>query len=108
MNLTRTVVTRTRALALATLLGIAASGAVVPSAHAEPIGGGSSGNPPCYIPGSDLPYVTGDKATFSLNGQPAKEHTCQKDGTWTAIVVTGTGPLATHWLSSGATAVFSR
>ena len=86
MNLKRTAATRARTLALAALLGIAASSALVPGAHAEskePI----VADQPCYIPGSDLPYVTGEKATFSLNGQPAKEHTCKKDGTWTAIVV---------------------
>ena len=72
-------------LALAALVSIAVSTALVTGAHAESNGGPISPNKPCYIPGSDLPYVTGEKATFSLNGQPAKEHTCQKDGTWTAI-----------------------
>ena len=86
MDRKRTAATRVRTLALAALLGIAASSVLVPGAQAEP-NGPVVANKPCYIPGSDLPYVTGEKATFSLNGQPAKEHTCRPSGTWTAIVV---------------------
>jgi hypothetical protein len=77
--------TRARSLTLAALVAVAVSGTLVTGAHAEPNGGPVSANTPCYIPGSNLPYVAGEKATFSLNGQPAAEHTCQKDGTWTAI-----------------------
>jgi hypothetical protein len=82
--------TRARSLALAALLGIAASGAIVPSVHAlEASGGGGGGQKYCYIPGSNFPYLPGEKATFSLNGQPATSHTCQSDGTWTLIRTTG-------------------
>jgi hypothetical protein len=78
--------TRARSLALAALLGIAASGAIVPSVHAlETSGSGGGGAKVCHIPGSDFPYLPGDKATFSLNGQPAALHTCKSDGEWTAI-----------------------
>src|SRR5689334_22143856 len=76
-----------RALAAAGLLGLAISSLAVSSAFAEPIGMGGGSNA-CYIPGSNLPYLPGEKATFSLNGQPATSHTCQAYGTWTAIVVT--------------------
>ena len=76
-----------RALAAAGLLGLAISSVAVSSAFAEPISTGG-GAKTCTIPGSNLPYLPGEKATFSLNGQPATEHTCQADGTWTAIVVT--------------------
>jgi hypothetical protein len=85
---------RARGLALAGLFAIAVSGALATGAHAERNGGPVTPNQPCYIPGSDLPYVTGEKATFSMNGQPAKEHTCQKDGTWTAI----TAPTSWGWV----------
>jgi hypothetical protein len=98
MNISETATSvgaRARVLAAAALLGLAVSSLAVPSVHAEPNGGGVTPNKPCYIPGSDLPYVTGEKATFSLNGQPAKEHTCQKDGTWTAIRLPIRWPVAT-------------
>jgi hypothetical protein len=107
MNI-RTIVTGVRlrvpALALAALLGVAASGALAPSASAEAIGVGVTPNVPCYIPGSPLPYVTGEKATFSVNGQPAKEYTCQKDGTWTASMAPGTW--GAHWATRANSAVF--
>jgi hypothetical protein len=93
---TTTVRTGARFLALVTLLGIAVSSTAVPSVYAEAKGGGINPDKPCYIPGSNLPYVTGEKATFSLGGEPAKEHTCQKDGTWTAIQV----PDRWHWVAS--------
>jgi hypothetical protein len=77
-------------------LGLMLSMAVIASpVHAEPIG---SNNPACsqttqkccYIPGSDLPYLPGEKATFSKDGQPAQEHTCKSDGTWTALIASPT------------------
>jgi hypothetical protein len=89
MRIRQTVATHARAAALAVLLGIAPSSVLVPLAHAESKGGVTP-NKPCYIPGSNLPYVTGEKATFSVNGGTAKEYTCQKDGTWTASVAVGT------------------
>ena len=88
MNMHTTVRAGARAFALGALLGLAVVGTAVPSAYAEPNrGGGVSADKTCTIPGSNLPYLPGEKATFSLNGEPAREHTCQKDGTWTAIVV---------------------
>jgi hypothetical protein len=83
MNIRRAATDRARTLALAALFGIAVSGPLAPGAHAESKGPVVA-DKPCYIPGSSLPYVTGEKATFSVNGQPAREYTCQKDGTWTA------------------------
>jgi len=77
--------TRARSLALAALFGAAAIGGTPAlSAHALPVDG-SGGGKYCYIPGSNFPYLPGEKATFPLNGQPATEHTCKTDGTWTAI-----------------------
>lgn len=81
-----TVAPRVRRLALAAFFGIAVGSALVPAVYAAP-NGPIVADKPCYIPGSTLPYVTGEKATFSVNGQPAKEYTCQKDGTWTALRV---------------------
>lgn len=73
--------------ALGLSLTLGAVGFAAPSVHAEPNGGFPKADPGCKIPGSDIVYVTGEKATFSKDGQPAKEHTCQKDGTWSARVV---------------------
>jgi anaerobic selenocysteine-containing dehydrogenase len=73
------------ALGLALTLG--AIGLPAQAAHAEPNSGFPKADPGCKIPGSDIVYVTGEKATFSKDGQPAKEHTCQKDGTWSDRVV---------------------
>jgi hypothetical protein len=89
--------TRARSLALAALLGIAASGAIVPSVHALQATGSGGGQKYCYIPGSNFPYLPGESATFSLNGQPAKSHTCQSDGSWTAIQTTGSGYVWQSW-----------
>jgi hypothetical protein len=65
---------------------VSTKGKEVPAVYAAP-NGPIVADKPCYIPGSTLPYVAGEKATFSVNGQPAKEYTCQKDGTWTALRV---------------------
>lgn len=78
--------TMARTLTLSAMLGIAVIGVPATGVHADRIGPGvpPQANKPCYIPGSDVPHITGEKATFSQNGQPAAEHTCQKDGTWSA------------------------
>ncbi len=95
--------TRARILALAALLGIAVSSTPALRVQAADNGGGISAAKPCYIPGSTLPYVTGEKATFSKDGQPAKAHTCQKDGTWTAIRL----PDGRHAVRSGGSGTFA-
>lgn len=78
---------RTLLPALGLALTLSAIGFTAPAVHAEPNNGFPKADPGCKIPGSDIVYVTGEKATFSKDGQPAKEHTCLKDGTWSDRVV---------------------
>jgi hypothetical protein len=74
-----------RTAVMAAMFGIALAGIPGMSVHAEPIGKGGTQGKVCYV--GDIPYLPGETATFSSGGQPAKQHTCQKDGTWSALII---------------------